>query len=67
MASLAMAIVFLPNSLGGGLLQGYLGTFWNTMSHPMFFIMVAAIGFAAALMLFLIEKPLEPFLQKSHD
>jgi POT family proton-dependent oligopeptide transporter len=67
MASLAMAIVFLPNFLGGGLLQGYLGTFWNTMSHPMFFIMVAAIGFAAALMLFLIEKPLEPFLQKSHD
>ncbi len=67
MASLAMAIVFLPNFLGGGLLQGYLGTYWSTMSHPLFFVMVAAIGFVAALMLFLIEKPLEPFLQRSHD
>ena len=67
MASLAMAIVFLPNFLGGGLLQGYLGTFWSKMSHPAFFIMVAIIGFAAAAILFLMEKPLEPFLNKSHD
>jgi POT family proton-dependent oligopeptide transporter len=67
MASLAMAIVFLPNFLGGGLLQGYLGTFWSRMPHPMFFVMIACIGFAAALILFLMEKPLEPYLKKSHD
>jgi POT family proton-dependent oligopeptide transporter len=67
MASLAMAVVFLPNFLGGGLLQGFIGTFWSTMSHPLFFLMVAAIGFAAALMLFLLEKPLEPYLKKSDD
>lgn len=66
-ASLAMAVVFLPNFLGGGLLQGYLGTYWSTMSHPAFFIMIAAIGFAAAAILFLMEKPLEPYLKKSHD
>ena len=67
MASLAMAIVFLPNFLGGGLLQGYLGTYWSKMSHPMFFVMIACVGFAAAVILFLMEKPLEPFLKKSHD
>lgn len=67
MASLAMAFVFLPNFLGGGLLQGYLGTWWEKMSHPAFFIMIAVIGFVAAAILFLMEKPLEPFLNKSHD
>jgi POT family proton-dependent oligopeptide transporter len=67
MAALAMAFVFLPNWLGGGLLQGYLGTYWSTMSHPRFFVMMAIIGFVAALMLFLLEKPLEPYLKKSHD
>ncbi len=67
MASLAMAVVFLPNFLGGGLLQGYIGTYWSTMSHPLFFVMMAAIGFISAIMLFLLEKPLEPYLKKPHD
>jgi len=67
LASLAMAFVFLPNWLGGGLLQGYLGTYWSTMSHPAFFIMMAILGFVAAGVLFAMEKPLEPYLQKSHD
>ncbi|MBN9589886.1 MAG: hypothetical protein BGN85_11295 [Alphaproteobacteria bacterium 64-11] len=66
-ASLAMAVVFLPNFLGGGLLQGYLGTYWGRMGHPLFFVMVAAIGFLAAIMLWLLEKPLEPYLKQSHD
>ncbi|HEX4634668.1 MAG TPA: peptide MFS transporter, partial [Rhizomicrobium sp.] len=33
-ASLMMAVNFLPNFLGGGLLQGYLGTYWTAMSKP---------------------------------
>ena len=28
-ASLMMAVNFLPNFLGGGFLQGYLGTYWD--------------------------------------
>lgn len=67
MASIAMAIVFLPNFLGGGLLQGYLGTYWDQMSHPAFFVMIAIIGFASAAILFAMEKPLAPFLKKPHD
>lgn len=67
MASLAMAVVFLPNFLGGGLLQGYIGTYWSRLSHPLFFVAVAAVSFAAAVMLFLLEKPLAPYLKKSHD
>ena len=39
-----MAVNFAPNFLGGGLLQGWLGTFWEEMSHPAFFLMIAAIG-----------------------
>jgi POT family proton-dependent oligopeptide transporter len=66
-ASLAMAVVFLPNFLGGGLLQGYIGTYWSTMSHPLFFLAVAAIGFAAAAMLLALEKPLAPYLKMSDD
>ena len=35
-ASLMIAVNFLPNFLGGGLMQGWLGTFWEDMSHPAF-------------------------------
>ena len=42
--SLMMAVNFLPNFLGGGFLQGWLGTYWEKMGHPAFFLMIAAIG-----------------------
>ena len=66
-ASLMIAVNFLPNFLGGGLLQGWLGTFWERMSHPQFFLMIAAIGLVSAIIIGLLEKPLHPYLQKSHD
>ncbi len=66
-ASLMIAVNFLPNFLGGGLMQGWLGTFWESMSHPAFFLMIAAIGLASAIIIWMMEKPLRPFLQKSHD
>ncbi|HKU55093.1 MAG TPA: peptide MFS transporter [Rhizomicrobium sp.] len=66
-ASLMIAVNFLPNFLGGGLLQGWLGTFWERMSHPQFFLMIAAIGLVSAVIIGLLEKPLHPYLQKSHD
>ena len=66
-ASLMIAVNFLPNFLGGGLMQGWLGTFWEDMSHPAFFLMIAGIGLISAIMIWVMEKPLRPYLQKSHD
>ena len=41
-ASLMMAVNFVPNFLGGGFLQGWLGTFWDKMDKSAFFLMIAA-------------------------
>jgi len=65
--SLMFAANFAPNFLGGGFLQGWLGTYWERMSHPDFFLMIAAIGLVAGAIIWAMEKPLRPYLQKSHD
>ena len=65
--SLMIAVNFLPNFLGGGFLQGWLGTLWERMTHPVFFLMIAAIGLAAGAIVWAMEKPLRPFLEKAHD
>ena len=53
--------------LGGGFLQGWLGTFWESMSHPVFFLLMAGIGLVSGVIVWAMEKPLRPYLQKSHD
>ncbi|HVW73311.1 MAG TPA: peptide MFS transporter [Rhizomicrobium sp.] len=63
-ASLMMAVNFLPNFLGGGLLQGYLGTYWTAMSRPAFFLMIAGISTLAGFMIWAMEKPLRPLLEE---
>jgi POT family proton-dependent oligopeptide transporter len=63
-ASLMMAVNFVPNFLGGGLLQGYLGTYWTTMSKPAFFVMIAAVSAVAGLIIWAMERPLRPLLQE---
>jgi POT family proton-dependent oligopeptide transporter len=63
-ASLMMAVNFLPNFLGGGLLQGYLGTYWTAMSKPAFFLMIAGVSTFAGLMIWAIEQPLRPLLEE---
>ena len=65
--SLMIGVNFLPNFLGGGFLQGWLGTLWERMGHPTFFLMLAAIGLLAGAMIWIMEKPLRPFLEKRHD
>ena len=65
--SLMMAVQFIPNFIGGGFLQGYLGTWWEGMSHYGFFLVIAAISVVAGVMILLLERPLRPYLQKSHD
>jgi POT family proton-dependent oligopeptide transporter len=65
--SIMMAVNFLPNFLGGGLMQGWLGTFWEKMDHTSFFLMIAAIGVVSGVMIWLMEKPLRPYLEISHE
>jgi POT family proton-dependent oligopeptide transporter len=65
--SLMMAVNFLPNFLGGGFLQGWLGTWWEKMTHVSFFLMIAAIGALAGVLIWIMEKPLRPYLHKAHD
>jgi len=61
--SLMFAGVLTANFLGGGLMQGWLGTFWEDMSHPQFFLMIAAIGLVSGAILWMMEKPLRSYLQ----
>jgi len=63
-ASLMMAVNFLPNFLGGGLLQGYLGTYWTVLSKPAFFVMLAGVSAIAGLIIWAMERPLRPLLEE---
>lgn len=64
MASLMMGFYFVPNFLGGGFLQGWLGTFWNTMDKAAFFVMIAGIAAVAGLIIRAFDRPLRPFLEE---
>jgi proton-dependent oligopeptide transporter, POT family len=64
MASLMAGVVFLPNFLGGGFLEGWLGTLWDKMDKAVFFVMIAAISTVAALMIWAFDRPLRPFLEE---
>ena len=44
--------VWLATSFVGGFLAGWLGSFWSRMGKPEFFLMIAAIGALAGLMIF---------------
>ena len=64
LASLMAGVVFLPNFIGGGFLQGWLGTFWDKMDKAGFFAMIAAISTAAALIIWAFDRPLRPLLKE---
>ncbi|HEY4275496.1 MAG TPA: peptide MFS transporter [Rhizomicrobium sp.] len=67
-ASLMMAVNFLPNFLGGGFLQGWLASYWSRMDKALFFVMIAAIAAVAGLIIHAIDRPLRPLLEeKSRD
>jgi POT family proton-dependent oligopeptide transporter len=63
-ASLMMGVVFLPNFLGGGFLQGWLGTLWGKMDKAAFFAMIAAIAAVAGLIIWAVDRPLRPYLEE---
>jgi POT family proton-dependent oligopeptide transporter len=62
--STMIAVAFIPNFIGGGLLQGWLGSYWSSMSKENFFLMLAAISAGAGVMIWLFEKPLRPILKE---
>jgi POT family proton-dependent oligopeptide transporter len=51
--------VWLATSFVGGFLAGWLGSFWSRMEKPEFFLMIAAIGTLAGLMIFACRWPLK--------
>ncbi|MSP95536.1 MAG: MFS transporter, partial [Alphaproteobacteria bacterium] len=64
LVSTMIAVNFIPNFLGGGLLQGWLGTYWSSMNKAEFFLMIAIISGAAAIIVFMFNKPLKPILKE---
>jgi POT family proton-dependent oligopeptide transporter len=64
LVSLIMAVNFLPNFLGGGILQGFLGGYWSVMDKSAFFLMMAAIAGVAGAGILLLDRPLRPYLKE---
>ena len=60
--SLMMAVNFVPNFLGGGFLQGWLGTYWSSMSQTAFFLMIAGVSVISGVMIWAMERPLRDLL-----
>jgi POT family proton-dependent oligopeptide transporter len=65
-ASFIMALYFIPNFLGGGFLQGWLGTFWDKMDKALFFVMIAAIAGLAGILIWAFDRPLRPLLEEKN-
>ena len=55
--------VWLATYFVGGILAGYLGTFWSSMSKENFFLMLAIISAASGLIIVLLHRPLRDVLK----
>jgi POT family proton-dependent oligopeptide transporter len=55
--------VWLATIFVGNFLAGYLGSFWSTMHKPAFFVMIAAIAFAAGVTIWAFDRPLRAALR----
>jgi len=58
MVSMMMGVWYLSNFVGN-YMTGYLGTFYEKMPHTEFFLLLAAIGVVAGLVLFAMNRPLD--------
>jgi proton-dependent oligopeptide transporter, POT family len=56
--------VWLASSFTGGFLAGWLGSFWSEMPKPEFFLMIAAIGAVAGVMIFICRWPLRAVVRE---
>jgi POT family proton-dependent oligopeptide transporter len=62
---LAMVMgVWLATSFTGNFLAGYLGSFWSSMEKPTFFLMIAAVAFAAGVTIWAFNRPLHTALRQ---
>ena len=58
MVSMLMGLWFLA-SFFGNYMAGYVGTFYEKMSHPSFFVLLLGLGVAAGLAIFALQRPLK--------
>lgn len=58
LVSMLMGMWFLSNFFGN-YLAGYLGTFYEKMSHESFFLMLMALGIAAGVAILALSKPIK--------
>jgi POT family proton-dependent oligopeptide transporter len=63
--SMMMGVWYL-SSFVGNYLTGYLGTFYETISHTSFFVMLTTIAVVAGLVLFVMARPLDKIVG-GHD
>ena len=55
--------VWLATYFVGGILGGYLGTFWSSMSKENFFLLLAVISAASGVFIMLLHRPLRDVLK----
>jgi POT family proton-dependent oligopeptide transporter len=58
LVSMMMGMWYMSNFFGN-YLTGYLGTFYEKMSHDSFFLMLAALAVGAGIAMFALNKPLQ--------
>jgi POT family proton-dependent oligopeptide transporter len=56
--------VWLATSFTGNFIAGWLGSYWSRMDKGTFFLMIAAIAAAAALVIWAFDRPLRPYLKE---
>jgi POT family proton-dependent oligopeptide transporter len=57
---------WLGTSFIGGILSGWLGSFWSAMDKQQFFLMIAAIAGLAGAAIAAFNRPLRPILEREH-
>jgi len=65
MVSMLMGVWFLAN-FAGNYLSGYIGTFYEKIPRASFFILLAAMGVGAGVLMFVISRPLDKAV-RAHD
>ncbi len=61
--SMMMGFWFITSFIGNTL-AGYMGSFWDRMAKPEFFLMIAALPAGAAVVIFLFDRPLRPIIEE---
>ena len=56
--------VWLATSFAGGLLAGYLGSFWSAMGKSDFFMMIAIVATLAGIAILAVARPVTNILKR---